>query len=123
MDGLGGINIIEKGLDMINLLDYRSDVNSTIGNDGIIEYIFDRLQIDKGLFVEFGAWDGVKNSNCKKLFDSGWEGIFIEPDRERYGELKHNYRKNDDIICLRKKVGFLDDELFDKIVDPYLNGR
>jgi hypothetical protein len=106
---------------MINLLDYRSCKYSTIGNDGIIEHIFNTLGIDNGFFVEFGAWDGIKNSNCKGLHDKGWQGIFIESDEEKYDELKSNYSSAvPHVTCLRKQVGSSGDQLFDNIVRPVL---
>ena len=109
---------------MINLLDYRANKHSTIGNDGIIGYIFDRLNIKDGTFVEFGAWDGVKNSNCKGLFEDGWQGIFIESDKDKYKELKNNYKKHTSkITCLNKKIGNSREQLFDEIVGPIFNGQ
>ena len=76
----------------INLLDHKKRKYSRIGNDGIIKFILDTMGIDKGVFVEFGAWDGIWNSNCRGLFEQGWEGIFIESHDKRYEKLKKNYR-------------------------------
>lgn len=112
------------GGNIINLLDYRENRYSTIGNDGIIKYIFDRLDIKEGIFVEFGAWDGVKNSNCRGLFEDGWQGIFIENDKDKYEELKNNYKEyTSKITCLNEKIGNSGKQLFDEIVDPVLNGK
>jgi hypothetical protein len=88
----------------VNLLDYRSDVYTNTGNDGIIAKVFDILQVDKGVFVEFGAWDGKHLSNCRRLFEKGWAGIFIEANKDRYGQLVDNY-KDTDIICVNAMVG------------------
>jgi FkbM family methyltransferase len=48
-----------------------------------------------GYYVEFGADDGVQNSNSyflNKIF--GWSGLLAEPNPERFKELKRN-RQND----------------------------
>ena len=48
-----------------------------------------------GYYVEFGADDGVQNSNSyflNKIF--GWSGLLVEPNPERFKELKRN-RQND----------------------------
>ena len=46
-------------------------------NEILIKAIFDILKINNGNFVEFGAWDGVHNSNARILFQNGWKGLFI----------------------------------------------
>jgi hypothetical protein len=109
-----------------NLLNYRERKHSKIGNDGIIEFIFKKLGIDNGTFVEFGAWDGVYNSNCRTLFEKGWNGVFIEPDDERYRGLKENYKMSSNVYCSSEKVTYRADKagkLFDDIVNPYLKGK
>ena len=51
----------------------------------------------KGYYIEFGADDGIKNSNTfllNKMF--GWSGILVEPNPEAYKYLS-DHRKDD--IC------------------------
>jgi hypothetical protein len=100
---------------MVNLLDFRSDKYSTTGNDGIIEYIFKTLEIEKGFFVEFGAWDGIVGSNCRKLFEEGWTGVFIEADSKRFLDLRKNYQGEMGITCLNSKIDF-DNNRFDDVI-------
>jgi hypothetical protein len=45
------------------------------------------LQIRRGWFVEFGAWNGKHLSNTFALLEDGWEGVAIEADTGRYREL------------------------------------
>ena len=53
---------------------------------------------ENGFYVEFGADDGVKNSNTFLLKEKfGWNGVLIEPNPKRFKLLKEN-RIND--ICL-----------------------
>ena len=66
------------------MLRYYSNVYSQVGQDGIIREIFRRLNISKGYFCEFGAWDGVLHSNTRWLYEIGWEGIYIEPDEKKF---------------------------------------
>lgn len=40
--------------------------------------------------VEFGALDGVRNSNIRKLLENGWKGLWIEPDPINFANLKNN---------------------------------
>jgi len=106
----------------MNLLDYRKTKYSGIGNDGIIERIFKTLDIKNGLFVEFGAWDGLVECNCKKLFEEGWSGIFIEADSSRFLDLLNNYGDEDRITCINSMIG-IDDNKFDDVVGEAVGGR
>lgn len=61
-----------------SLLKYGKNIHSQAGQDGIIEKIFKTLGVKNGNFVEFGAVDGILLSNCRKLYEEGWSGVFIE---------------------------------------------
>jgi hypothetical protein len=83
-----------------NFLNYRESIFSGIGNDGIINEIFKRINLNDNnkLFVEFGAWDGIYNSNTRNLFLNGWSGIFIEPSIERFKQLDINYKNEKKLL-------------------------
>ena len=72
------------------MLRFRSNVYSQNGEDGIIGEILRRLNIQKGTFIEFGAWDGVHFCNSRHLVEQGWDGIFIESDNDRFKDLVKN---------------------------------
>ncbi len=71
-----------------SLLKYYMNMFSECGQDGILNEIFNRIGIRKGLFCEFGAWDGYHLSNSRRLNILGWKGIFIEGDVEKFKILK-----------------------------------
>ena len=102
---------------LMNLLKFRRDKYSSTGNDGIIEYIFKTLGVRNGVFVEFGAWDGIVGSNCRKLFEEGWSGVFIEADKGRFADLARNY-KNTNVVCINALVG--SGGSFDEIVGKHV---
>jgi hypothetical protein len=90
-----------KTEELMRLNSFRRNVNSQFGEDGILEKLFDELRIGKGVFCEFGAWDGKRFSNTYLRYENGWKGIYIEGNRRRYAELRRNIRDNDsvDLIC------------------------
>jgi hypothetical protein len=101
-------------------------VYSQNGEDGIIEEIFNRLKIEKGFFVEFGAADGISLSNTRCLWQKGWSGVMIDNCEELYQKLKANYQGVDDVLCLRHTVadGIENHGLtFDQIAGTYFSSH
>lgn len=88
-----------------SLLKYCNNTYSQVGQDGIIEEIFNRLQIQRGSFCEFGAWDGFHLSNARKLAEENWTGIFIEGDSDRFLQLLQNY-PSPEIVKINAWVGY-----------------
>jgi len=71
------------------------------GEDGIVEEIFRKLDINSGLMVEFGAWDGIYLSNTYNILknNQNFKAVYIEGDQERYNDLVLLSKKlNDRII-------------------------
>ena len=91
-------------VDKESLLFFYGNNYSQAGQDGIINEILRRLNIKNGMFVEFGGWDGVYFSNCRRLYEKGFKGIFIEKNKKKIQQCKFNYPKND-IIIVNEFVG------------------
>ena len=73
---------------MKDLKEFAKNVYSQNGEDGIIEEILRRLNIENGNCCELGAWDGIKFSNTYNLVEKkDWYAIYIESDEEKYKEL------------------------------------
>lgn len=88
-----------------SLLFYSGNVHSQRGQDGILAEIFRRIGIRSGVFVEFGAWDGVYLSNCRYLFERSWGGAFIEGDTRKHRELAYTYRDYRNVKTINAMVG------------------
>lgn len=72
-----------------HLSSYRQRYYSQHGEEGIIIEALRRLTIQTGYFVEFGAVDGIRNSNCYIFHANyGWSGCYIEGDRDRFALLE-----------------------------------
>ena len=61
------------------------------------EFFLDKKE---GFFLEAGADDGIDKSNTKFFEDIGWDGICIEPSRDRFKKLV----KNRKCICVNKAI-------------------
>ena len=87
-----------------DLLDSKRNVFSQNGEDGIIEELFKRIGVESSTCCEFGAWDGIHLSNCRKLILDGWRALMIEADPEKTRKLKENYRDNPAVACVNRLV-------------------
>jgi hypothetical protein len=83
---------------MSTLENYRKNIYSQNGEDGVIEELCRRLKILSGSFVEFGAWDGIFLSNTYNLLKNGWNGVYIEGDTDKYHQLVNNLASFQDAI-------------------------
>jgi len=82
--------------------EFKFNVHSQFGEDGIIEKIFEIIKPEFKTCIEFGAWDGVYLSNTANLWKKDWKAILIESDNEKFKELLKN--KNDNVIPICAKV-------------------
>ena len=73
---------------------YEKSVFSQAGEDGVIQRIFTLIEPRTKFAVEFGAGNGVRNSNMRNLVvNHGWATLQIEGNPHRYRELEKNYAK------------------------------
>ncbi len=100
------------------LLNYRYNVASQFGEDGIIEKIFSIIPEQNHWCAEFGVWDGKFLSNTYNLIaNKGWFGILIEADKKRAKELIENtYKDNKRVIPFNLLVGFKGENTLDHIL-------
>ena len=90
-----------------NLIDYAYNVYSQNGEDGIIQEIIKRLDIEdssKKWAVEFGAWDGMHLSNTFNLVKQEWNAIYIEGEKSRFNELLKTSKKYPQIFAINAFV-------------------
>jgi hypothetical protein len=83
--------------------------------DLFVANVFKQKNINKGFFMEFGAWDGKYLSNCRYLYENGWKGCFIEGNKSRFLDLKKNYTQDNNVVLLNVFVDQADNTL-DKIL-------
>lgn len=101
-------NILEeiRKKDPKRLEPYGFKVYSQNEEDGIIEEIFKRLKIDKGIFVEIGVENGLE-CNTLYLLHKGWKGLWIEANTNYVNFIKNKFDyviKNGRLMVLNEYV-------------------
>ncbi|HTR88268.1 MAG TPA: hypothetical protein VMI56_27550 [Reyranella sp.] len=108
----------EKAVAKNNILaKYARPVTSQDGEEGVLRHIVETLGISEGWCVEFGAWDGTRDSNVRDLIHtSGWHAVLIEPHSAAFARLVETYRDRPDVHCLHGFVGFEGDIALDALL-------
>ena len=98
------------------LRNFRSNVTSRHGEDGIIAEIFKRIGAQNKWCVEFGALNGTHDSNVWTLIHGhGWSGVLIEADRTYFEKLTKAYKATPQAICLNVFISFEGENKLDSI--------
>ncbi len=86
---------------------YAFDRYSQNGEDGILDRIFELLEVTDGWCVEFGAVDGVHLSNTHhQIKERGWRAVLIEPDLREFAKLTVNMSEFEGVTCVNSFVRF-----------------
>jgi hypothetical protein len=100
------------------LLDFRADVHSQCGEDGVIEQALALLPARDRWCVEFGAWDGIHLSNTRNLIlNHGYSAALIEGDAKRFRQLHRNYASDARVVPIHGFVGFGASDGLDRVLE------
>lgn len=97
---------------------HARSAQSQLGQDGIIEKVFEVIGEGNKFCVEFGAWDGVKYSNSWELIaKKGWSGVLIEGNPDRCQDIIRNHDNNPRLQVVNAFVGWEADNKLDAILE------
>lgn len=89
------INKCKAGLNVVNM-DARPSF-SQVGEDIIINYLFNSLKIEKPTYLEIGTNLPIRGNNTYFFYNKGCRGVCIEPDTELY-KLIRKKRPEDTVL-------------------------
>ena len=75
---------------------------SQFGEDGLIEACLKKFGIKNEWCFEVGAYDGVRFSNVKRLWDNEWNAVLIESDADLYEKCRRF--ENDRVRCVHERI-------------------
>jgi hypothetical protein len=98
------------------LYKYSENVYSQNGEDGINRMLLEKLNIDGGVVLEIGAWDGFHFSNCANLWskNNNYQAILIEAEPGRL-DVERLENQFENIDCYNELVSL--DNSLENIVD------
>jgi hypothetical protein len=92
---VGVITLVAWPVEEVDFARADSRVFSQNGEDGVIERIFQIIEPTNHFAVEFGAADGIRDSNIRNLIvNKGWGALMIEGDDKEAEKLIENYADN-----------------------------
>ena len=88
------------------LTQYLKNYYSQNGEDGVIDHLFDLLEINDGTMVEFGAWDGKYLSNTFYHYEKrkNFNMILIENELGKFRALEENFKNDKKVTCINVEV-------------------
>lgn len=79
----------------------------------------------RGFFVEIGANNGWKGSNCYALYLAGWTGVCVEAGLDTFKNLALNYAEDPRVQCIWaavwNQVGLIDFSVHNEVEDSGLS--
>lgn len=77
---------------------------SQAGEAGILEEVFRRLGITRGVILEAGASDGLFLSNTNQFVGKGHKLIYVESNPDEFQKLRQNFQHHDDVTTLLRHI-------------------
>ncbi|GAA6621803.1 hypothetical protein [Scytonema sp. NUACC26] len=74
-----------------NLLDYEYQVFSQWGEDGIIQFFINNVEIENKIFVEFGVEDYQQANTRFLLVNNNWSGLVIDGSDANISRIKRSH--------------------------------
>lgn len=74
-----------------NLEEVEFQVFSQRGEDGIIQYIINQIEIPNKIFVEFGVEDYTESNTRFLLINNNWSGLVIDGAKENINFIKNDF--------------------------------
>jgi len=85
---LTGISLLEKKNDSENINDHELKIFSQFGEDGIINYLINKIQIKNRTFIEFGVED-FEEANTRFLLEArNWKGLIFDSSNNNINKIK-----------------------------------
>ena len=115
-----GENIKKK---IAKIEDIEFKVFSQFGDDGIIQYLINKLEIDYDCqnFIEFGVENYQESNTRFLLFNNNWSGLIIDSSKEKIEQIKNSnyfWKYN-----LEAKVSFIDKDNINNIIKESQIGK
>lgn len=109
---------LKENIKSINDIEFK--VFSQWGQDGIIQYLINKLDIKSNTFIEFGVGNYTESNTRYLLMNDNWKGLIIEQNKKDVEYIKNdNIYWQYDISILNSKIN--KDNINDLISSKFAN--
>ena len=109
--------ILKKSDNLDSINNHEFKITSQNNEDGIIEFITNKIRIKDNLFFEIGC--DFNEFNSLNLLKKGWEGTLVDYDRVKcdklFANLKPLFKKSINI-----EYSFVDNKNINKLISKYI---
>ncbi len=114
--------LLHKKNNVNSLSDLEFKVFSQWGDDGIIQYLVNVLNIENKVFIEFGVEDYLESNTRFLLFNNNWSGLIMDGCEEHISKIKKSsYYWKYDLIA---KSAFITAENINNLIEKEkINGE
>lgn len=74
-----------------NLSEYNFKVFSKFGEDGIIQYLIENIEIKNKTFIEFGVESYLESNTRFLMMNNNWDGYVLDSDEKNITSIKNSY--------------------------------
>ena len=74
-----------------NINDYEFSAFSQWGEDGIINYLTERIDIQNKTFIEFGVENYLESNTRFLMMNKNWSGLIIDGNKKNVKEIRDSY--------------------------------
>lgn len=114
-------NLLNKEVILNNLNKAEFKVFSQWGDDGIIQFLVDYLDIENKIFIEFGVENYNEANTRFLLMNNCWKGLVMDASAENINHIKTSnlYWQ----YQLEARESFISKNNINELIHSYLNGR
>lgn len=98
-----------------NINDYEFKIFSQFGDDGIIQYLINNVEIKNEVFIEFGVENYLESNTRFLMMNNNWSGFVMDGSDEAMNSLKNQdwYWR----YCLTHKTVFIDKDNINTLLE------
>ncbi len=115
--GIQNISRTNEILNELNKAEFK--VFSQWGDDGIMQFLIDYLQIENKIFIEFGVEDYLESNTRFILINNCWKGLVMDGSALKVNQIKCSdlfWQYQLDVICC-----FITKDNINELISGYLN--
>lgn len=116
-----GKSILQEKKNSENINDYELKIFSQFGEDGIIDFLVNKIQIKNKIFIEFGVED-YEEANTRFLLEGkNWSGLIFDSSNQNINKIKkQDYYWRNNLIA---KKEFITAENINELIDQNLEDQ